>query len=430
MNNNKRTWIARLLAGVYCLLVGCLGPVSAPAQGLPEQGQLNQMVMQLNEDDAGVTASIDRNIEFSRRGASYGAGSRTDDACNMQHFSLRLTNERTKKSNTYAVLLDLQGETSIKPKQLLALTRVIHVDADGSPRAYHPEDPTGKGTCEFNRKPDQGYSVQGVCALDHFSSGGIKLFNGAKRLLGAELERDWKTFWPLIRDHVLGSARANASPAVKVANDYYLFHWKEQNLTAFFKQGIIPSTEQGYPCTFGPGAAFPGYFVAATTLTNAREQEFSPDVAPRECRPSRYINAEQVPFFVLPGGHVGDAKIGDIVVAHAQVSGEERFVYGVVGDAGPAQSFGEGSIAFIQELLGKRDEPVMNSATLNRLDIGKESNITVAILILGGTKELLSGDYSRNNLEKVGKEQFALWGAANPERRLKSCIAQAKTNPK
>jgi hypothetical protein len=102
----------------------------------------------------------------------------------------------------------------------------------------------------------------------------------------------------------------------------------------------------------------------------------------------------------------------------------------VCGGAGPAHNFGESSIAFIQKLTGNRDEPVMNSAALNGLDIGKDSNITVAILILGGTKELLGGDYSRSNLERVGREQFRKWGAANPDRRLKSCIAQAKPNQK
>ena len=224
------------------------------------------------------------------------------------------------------------------------------------------------------------------------------------------------------------SASASAVAAIKAIKDYYLFHWKEKNLTVFFNQGIIPATDRGYPCTFGPGAPFPGYFVAATTLTNAQVQQAHSELAPKECDPSRYINAEQVPFFILPGGHIGEAKVGDIVIAHARIGNEERFVYGVIGDAGPAQNFGEGSIAFIQELLGTRGEPVMNSAALNALDIGKDSNVTVAILILGGTKELLGGDYSRDNLEKIGKEQFAKWGKADPIQRLKSCIKQAKPN--
>jgi hypothetical protein len=80
-------------------------------------------------------------------------------------------------------------------------------------------------------------------------------------------------------------------------------------------------------------------------------------------------------------------------------------------------------------LLGKRGEAVMNARTLNSLDIGKDSNITVTILALGGTKELLNGDYSQENIEKVGKELFAKWGSDKPLQRLNSCRAQAKTSP-
>lgn len=402
----------------------------AVAQGAPDPDTLAQMVEQLNDEDAGVTTTVTRNLAFQRRGTSYSSGSRTDEVCNMQHFTMRLTNDRTKKSNNYAVLLDRQPDSgAIRPKQVLALTRVIHVDADGSPRAYHPEDPTGRGICEFENN-GTGYLARGVCALDHFASGGIKLFAGARKLAASEFEGKWKAFWPTIRDRQLASAKIGDLVST-AKRDYYLFHSKAENLTAFFKRDIIPPTSEGYPCTFGPKARFPGYFVAATTLTNTKTPDSSAgEIAPKECTPEKFINAEQVPFFVLPGGRVGDAKIGDIVVGQAVVGRQERTIFGVVGDAGPAQQFGEASIAFIQGLLGKTGQPVMNSAALNALDIGPEAKVSVAILIMGGTKEALGGDYSRANLERVGREQLAAWGDNDPARRLRSCLAQAKVNGK
>ena len=397
------------------------------------------MILQLNQDDIGVIASLERSPEFEGlRGLSYDAGSRTDDVCDMQHFSLRLTNDHSGQSNVFSVLLDRQaGKSSIVPRQLLALTSILHVDADGSPRAYHPEDPAGKGVCQLNSKPDGSYSVKGVCALDRFSSGGIKLFSGTRKLNDSEFGADWKNFWSQIRDKKIQPLDFNKSASVKAKQEYYSFHSSEGNLTVFFKKGIVPPTNDGYPCTYGDKAPFPGYFVAATSLTHSQDQDLvdgydASTIAPSECKPLRNINAEHVPFFVLPGGRVGDVKVGDIVVAYAKIGSAERVVYGIVGDAGPTQSFGEGSIALIQELLGKRGEPVMNSGKLYELDIGKESKIIVSILILGGTKELLNGNYTPQNVEAIGREEFKRWGRDNynPTRRLRSCIAQSNNNPR
>jgi hypothetical protein len=426
--NHPRHWARPCLSTIWLLTF--LITAAAQSQNLPKQELLDEMVVQLNEDDAGVVASIDRNIDFTRRGQSYSAASRTDDVCNMQHFVLRLTNENNGKSSKYAVLLDRQTNSApFKPKELLATINVLHVDADGSPRAYHPEDPHGKGVCELRSKSEGTYSVNGICALDNFASGGIKVFAGARKLDASELEQRWKIFWPLINEKRLNSADARATQGVKPKKDYYLFHWKERDLTVFFKRGIIPATSEGYPCTFGTSAAFPGYFVAATTLLNSEEHVTATDFAPKECKADLYLNAERIPFFVLPGGYVGNIKVGDAVIAHAKIRGEDRLVFGIIGDAGPLHKFGEGSIALIQGLLGKRGEAVMNARTLNSLDIGKDSNITVTILALGGTKELLNGDYSHEHIEKVGKELFAKWGSDKPLQRLNSCRAQAKTSP-
>jgi hypothetical protein len=409
------------------------------AQNSLPRSSLDQMILQLNEEDAGVTASLERSKEFEQlRGLSYDAGSRTDGICDMQHFSLRLTNDRTGQSNVFSVLLDRQAAGStIVPKQLLALTSVLHVDADGSPRAYHPGDPAGEGACKFNYRADGDYFAEGVCALDRFSNGGIKLFRGTRKLSDSEFGSDWKELWSQIHDRKIRPLNIGRSATIRPQREYYSFHFPKRKLTVFFKQGIIPRTAEGYPCTYGTQAPFPGYLVSATTLVNSQDQKladgFNPAVvAPNECMALRYVNAERIPFFVLPGGHVGEVKIGDIVIAYATVGSVERVVYGIVGDAGPTHSFGEGSIALLQEILGKRGQPVMNSRELNELDINKDAKITVGILILGSTKELLESNYSRENIDAVGKREFERWGqkTSNPLRRLTACIAQARVNPR
>jgi hypothetical protein len=57
---------------------------------------------------------------------------------------------------------------------------------------------------------------------------------------------------------------------------------------------------------------------------------------------------------------------------------------------------------------------------------------TIAILVLGGTKQLLKGDYSSGNVEAVGRTAFERWSDSvshSAISRLKACIVQAKINP-
>src|SRR5581483_72152 len=89
---------------------------------------------------------------------------------------------------------------------------------------------------------------------------------------------------------------------------YRMFYWKEEKLSAFFKDAIIPQTRDGYPCLRSEDERYPGYFIAATTLTQPSR------VRSDGCAPTRYIDALEIPFFVLPGGSVGTAQIGDIVI--------------------------------------------------------------------------------------------------------------------
>src|SRR5262249_13428336 len=110
-------------------------------------------------------------------------------------------------------------------------------------------------------------------------------------------------------------------------------------------------------------------------------------------------------------------------------------IYGVAGDTGPFDQFGEGSIAFNKQLLDD-SQVVMNSKSIEALDIdlnalAKGEPGTLAILILGGTKHLLDGNYSLPNIETVGRAQFASWGRKGGHAldRLNACVAAAPVNP-
>jgi hypothetical protein len=216
--------------------------------------------------------------------------------------------------------------------------------------------------------------------------------------------------WPLIRDKKL--AAVDMKQYVPAAPDgYYFFYWKEPDLSAFFKREIIPQSSDGFPCRQDTG-----YFVAATTLKQNGES------LPNGCTPSRFMNAEQIPFLVMPDDAFGNARTGDIVVARLAGTSADRVVYGIVGDTGPIAQFGEGSIAFNQALLMKSN-PIMNDHDVDALDI---SGGPVTVVVFGGTKALLNGDYSRQNIEAVGRREFARWNGDqfNPMRRLDACARQ------
>src|ERR1044072_9574467 len=58
--NHPRHWARPCLSTIWLLIF----LTTAQSQNLPKQELLDEMVVQLNEDDAGVVASIDRNIDF------------------------------------------------------------------------------------------------------------------------------------------------------------------------------------------------------------------------------------------------------------------------------------------------------------------------------------------------------------------------------
>jgi hypothetical protein len=360
-----------------------------------------------------------------------------DDLCRMQNFDMALKRKDVSTANKYSVLLNRQpGGAPVVPNQLLAMITRLAVDVDGSERAYHPEDPYGQGVCD--RRVDAGGKVKlsGVCALDTFAPSGIRVFLETlrARLIDpgkplkegvASLADAWKEIWPLIRDRKLKSHDLKAV-APGAPDGYDMFYWKERKFTALTKRAIIPSTRDGYPCVRGNESRNPGYFVAATTLTRPGPMRAD------GCEPSSYIDAAEIPFFVLPGGNFGHIEIGDIVIGHFKSDRTERVAFGIAGDAGPIEQFGEGSIAFNQILLGKTGQPVINVRDVNALDIDsdflKKENATLAILVLGGTKKRLGGNYSRENIEKIGREELARWngGGERLTQRLNACVARAK----
>jgi len=389
-----------LLLGALLVTLGTASAQNPPAQDVPSADVLRTIAAKLPHRP-------------QTRGTTFQAAlpAATGPQCGLQHFAMTMATG-SSAARSMPVLLDRKPADDNDPITLLAVLRRVTVDADGSPRTYSPDDPHGAGTCTAETEPDGKMSYRGVCALDDFASARLLVFQGAKKLGKGEFEAPWKSIWPLIRDKALKPIDLKQYVA-DAPDGYYLFYSKASNLIALFKREIIPQTSDHYPCRNAGG-----YFVAATTLQQ------NAAALSNGCAPSRYMDAETVPFVVLPDDAFGNARAGDLVIGHMAGTPADRIVYGVVGDTGPIAQFGEASVAFNRALLGKSN-PIMNDHDVDALDI---SSAPVTILVLGGTKALLNGDYSVANIETLGRQEFARWnGGSAGASRLLACARELGT---
>jgi hypothetical protein len=395
----------RVGIALLCLVCTAATARAHEDQDLPSREALAAMVRQI------TSKPVPTAITFHPRSGA------ADNLCRLEPARMDLTrNGSTVRS--FSVLVDhVTGAEA--PRQFFATLSRVAVDADGAGRSYHPEDPLGKGECERVTYADGRSGLSGICALDQFSSGGAYVFSGSQKLSKDAFVSNWASMWPKIRDRSLRPVvLADVYP--DVPKDFYFFHWRDRNLTAFFKDNIIPRDHHGYPCRYGAADGVRnGYFISSTTLEN--------NSAARSdgCAPHRYLDAENVPFIVLPKGGFGQVQVGDVAI----VWRKDTVVYAVVGDGGPATKLGEASIALNAKLLGKFGEPFLNMKATWSLDI--DSGAPVSILVLGDTRRNLHGDYSARNVEAVARQELARWnGRGDPLTRFEACRAAAPVNPK
>jgi hypothetical protein len=373
-------------------------------QDMPDRQTLNAIISQLGRKLPPNTTV------FTPAGSVASSGQ-----CRMQPFRMQLGKGLSQGSN-HSVMLDAQKPSApAEPGEFLVVVNRVTVDADGSPRSYHPEDPNGSGRCEAVRQPDGTTMLKGVCAVDAFPSGSILLFRGSRKVTGKDIATEWARIWPLIRDRKLKSVTLADVAPPNVTEGFYFFHSRADNLTAFLKDPIIPKTTDGYPCMHDKGSPYEGYFLSATTLVDDKAP-----TRPDGCRPKHYIDSEQIPFIVLPRGGFGKVGIGDVAIVRMESGGKSELIYAIAADAGPARRIGEGSIALNQILLSKTG-PVMNTRGVYALDIsGKQ----VSMLVLGGTKALFNGDYSLENIKAVSEKRFREWSGGDSTARLDACVRQ------
>jgi hypothetical protein len=178
---------------------------------------------------------------------------------------------------------------------------------------------------------------------------------------------------------------------------------------------IIP-LKGGKPCP-----AVSGFLVSATALHKPNILDV--------CDITNYVDALTAPALVLPrdprGGRSGfsmrGSDVGDLVVA--MLPGTTRPVYAVVGDKGPVNQLGEGSVALNGKLLGKSAQPINYNEVRGRGQFaGRGWMVPRAyVLVFPATRDARNPYMTTQRIDESAKRRFEAWGGVA---RLTACARE------
>ena len=235
----------------------------------------------------------------------------------------------------------LLSDANSQRKVILFQTN-LRVNTDGSPLSYHPQDPRGR-----------------TKALNNICNGiAVRRLNSNKNLCFSEFGRAIQVF-EQFRDSNFQTVPSG-------------FRVTWQNVLATVKEN-----GKDVPCVFKAGE-FKGYFGSLTALRNNLTTNRG------ECDVNDQVNPMTVPALVLAGGQhpvkAFGAKLGDLLIAFNPRT--QLFAAAIIGDSGPADNLGEGSVSLNMKLLGTTTPPTNKEETF-RLSI---ENTKVLIAIIPGSR--------------------------------------------
>ena len=155
-----------------------------------------------------------------------------------------------------------------------------------------------------------------------------------------------------------------------------------------------------------------------------------------ECQYKNELDSLKIPNLVLPAEFWEDkntkkqyrnplykfkAKIEDLVFAFNPENG--IWSYAIIGDAGPPDNLGEGSISLNLKLLDKTVFPTTYAEAL-KIDTGSKK---ILIAIIPNTKGFMSNiakPYTKDNIEKRGKELLKEMGFINEQTFIEFLVLQ------
>jgi Fungal chitosanase of glycosyl hydrolase group 75 len=115
----------------------------------------------------------------------------------------------------------------------------------------------------------------------------------------------------------------------------------------------LAKDDDGEPYVQGDGAAFPGYYVSTTALSDRTKEADDP---------GKYVDASKIPYIVLPHAFAREmgAHLGDFAVVLNLRNGKSSNA--IFADVGPENNIGEGSMA-LADGVGVRSNPRRGGAS-------------------------------------------------------------------
>jgi hypothetical protein len=259
-------------------------------------------------------------------------------------------------------------------RKIILFQTNLRVNTDGSPLSYHPQDPRGR-----------------TKALNNVCNGiAVRRVGSEKNLCLSEFGTAISVFekW---RDADFQTAPAG-----------FRITW--QNVFA-----AVQENNNDVPCIFKTGE-FKGYFGSLTRLKN----DLTTDKG--ECEVNDQINPLTVPALVLAGGQHAvkefGAKVGDLLIAFNPRT--QLFTAAIIGDTGPPDNLGEGSVALNMKLRGATTPPTNKEETF-RLSI--QNNVLIAI-IPGSNLFRVAKPYTAENVNQRLDQWRTEAGFTTPEKLL------------
>lgn len=231
-------------------------------------------------------------------------------------------------------------------KKLILFKTNLQVNTDGIPTSYHPYDLRGDSIA-LNTILN-GASIYRL-------KDNIRISNPKKPNKFSENEKT------TMRKEAYSVFEKFRDSNFNVIPTGYKINW----------QNVLIADDNGKPCVFKTGK-YKGYFASATALKNGLTTNKG------ECECNNQVDPFEIPTLVLAGGQnivkKYGANVGDLVVAYNLTN--KNIVYSVIGDTGPEENLGEGSVILNMKLIGTSTYPKTRKETYN-IATGKDILICV-----------------------------------------------------
>ena len=270
-----------------------------------------------------------------------------------QDYNVAQTKIFTPQNKKILLLKD-----AASPRKIILFQTNLRVNTDGAPLSYHPQDPRGRTK-----------AINNVC-----NAIVVRRVNSDANLCFTQFTKAVQVF-EQFRDTNFQTVPTG-----------FRITW--QNVLS-----TVRENGKDVPCVFRSGP-FEGYFGSLTALRNNLTTDRG------ECDVNDQVNPMTVPALVLASGQsnpvsIFGAKLGDLVIAFNPQT--QLFTAAIIGDKGPKDNLGEGSVALNMKLLGTTTPPTNKQETF-RLSI---ENTKVLIAIIPGSNLLnVAKPYTAENIRQ------------------------------